>query len=219
MNFPRQFAYFFTTKEFHPSVTHFASPFWWRSFRRFCPLVICTETASRFERGPKHVAQRWGIEADGFVGKCMTKTFKASPRDVQNQLVPVRFFQQNFLSFCCLFFVDAKRKYQPGMPSAKDKNTKKRCSEVVSFYGTRFHSSGFLQIRRVDLVEWYERARFLTSMDRSHINPMAHRIYWSHISGADLTSSQWHTAGKQVRFSELCNTNVYNSLAICYSFF
>ena len=67
------------------------------------------------------------------------------------------------------------------------------------------------------VTQHYERARFLTSMDRSHINPMAHRIYWSHISGADLTSSQWHTAGNQVRFSELCNTNVYNSLAICYS--
>ena len=62
----------------------------------------------------------------------------------------------------------------------------------------------------------YERARFLTSMDRSHINPMAHRCYWSHISGANLTSSQWHTVGNQVRFSERCNTNMYNSLANCY---
>ena len=74
-----------------------------------------------------------------------------------------------------------------------------------------------MKIKHLWVATTYERARFLTSMDRSHINRMAHRIYWSHISGADLTSSQWHTAGNQVRFSELGNTNVYNSLAICYS--
>ena len=37
------------------------------------------------------------------------------------------------------------------------------------------------------------------------------RFYWSHINGADLTSSQWHTAGNQVRFSERCNTNIYDA--------
>ena len=40
--------------------------------------------------------------------------------------------------------------------------------------------------------------------------PMAHRFSWSHINGADLTSSQWHTVGSQVRFSQGCNTNSYN---------
>ena len=48
----------------------------------------------------------------------------------------------------------------------------------------------------------YERAGFLTSMDRSHINPLAHRFWWSHINGADPTSSQWHTVGNKIRYSE-----------------
>ena len=100
MNFPWQFPYFFTTKEFHPSVTHFASPFWWRSFRRFCPLVICTETASRFERGPKHVAHRWGIEADGFVGNA-NKTSKPHTEMCKT----TNLFQSVLLHKCFFFFV------------------------------------------------------------------------------------------------------------------
>ena len=132
--------------------SHFFSPFWWRSFRRFCPLVICTvpRRLPRFERGPKHVAQRWGIEADGFVGNA-NKTSKPHTEMCKTTHLFQSFFYTNVSFFLLLVFVDAKRKYQPGMPSAKNRNTKKRCSEVVSFYGTRFHSSGFLQIRCVDL--------------------------------------------------------------------
>ena len=47
---------------------------------------------------------------------------------------------------------------------------------------------------------WHTHTRFLTSTDTSHILPMAHRLEWSHITVADLTSSQWHTVGNQVRF-------------------
>ena len=80
--------------------SHFFSPFWWRSFRRFCPLVICTETASRFERGPKHVAQRWGIEADGFVGNA-NKTSKPHTEMCKT----THLFQSVLLHKCFFFFV------------------------------------------------------------------------------------------------------------------
>ena len=117
--------------------SHFFSPFWWRSFRRFCPLVICTETASRFERGPKHVAQRWGIEADGFVGKCVTKTFKPHQEMCKTSLFQSVFSNKMFFLFVVWFFL--------WMPK---ENTNLECHQFQRIPP---------QIRCVDLVEWHRK--------------------------------------------------------------
>ena len=81
-----------------------------------------------------------------------TKHLNLTRKCAKQPICSSPFFYTNVSFFLLLVFVDAKRKYQPGMPSAKNRNTKKRCSEVVSFYGTRFHSSGFR--RRFGALTW-----------------------------------------------------------------
>ena len=158
MNFPWQFPYFFTTKEFHPSVTHFASPFWWRSFRRFCPLVICTATASRFERGAKHVAQRWGIEADGFVGKCMTKTFKPHQEMCKTNLFQSVFFNKMFFLFVVCFFCGCQKKIPTWNAISQEQEYQQKMfwSRILLRHAFPFQRIP-PQIQCVDLVEWHRK--------------------------------------------------------------
>ena len=156
MSFPWQFPYFFHNRRVSSFCeSHFFSPFWWRSFRRFCPLVICTETASRFERGPKHVAQRWGIEADGFVGNA-NKTSKPHTEMCKT----THLFQSVLLHKCFFFFVacfcGCKKKIPTWNAISQEQEYQKKMfwSRILLRHTFPFQRIP-PQIRRVDLVEWY----------------------------------------------------------------